>query len=600
MQHFWYLGVTEPLDPGICDFEETNSCKYFYNSTNASEYQWIRRVGMLQSGIFGPNNDAYGKINGYFMFADSFNGKPGDAALLSFAEFNILRKSSSLRFAYMIFGDGTTLNILTQTSNNIRLNLWTKTGHQNYYWMKDCVHLPSYTNQNIIFVANNNVTDSGIYGYIALDNVYVEGSDCPDIDVQCDFEDEDFLCGYLNFTQWSMGNEWMVVSYNSKIDTATLNVDAGKFLWSISDRNLTYMISPELEVNAPSCVTFQYYANTTNRHTFALGIQFILENIDGSFTFPIAWVTVSVTDDKWELGQFDINENHAGIRLMIGNVLGQVGLDNIRVSQGQCKGHTCQGQFQCGNYCIDPSKVCDCVFDCPDRSDEALCYPKSKKMCESTDLYQLVCPHVWGKMVSLDKGQSFLARFQDSALLVVELGHNCSNFTTDLNKIVGDVYFQASQLKEELEYCADVTFRKLFCDSFVTYNITYADDLEIPYFKGLDIFFTDEIEQCTMKFQNFLNLKKHRINRDNMIFFLLNMTSCWEHLSFTNQQVIIISLQDNHIDTPVLFEGRMLSGMSQRYHQLIILTLVEESCIKPFYHLGHTYDYVAGWMDERD
>lgn len=114
----------------------------------------------------------------------------------------------------------------------------------------------------------------------------------------------------------------------------------GKFLWSISDRNLTYMISPELEVNAPSCVTFQYYANTTNRHTFALGIQFILENIDGSFTFPIAWVTVSVTDDKWELGQFDINENHAGIRLMIGNVLGQVGLDNIRVSQGQCKGHS--------------------------------------------------------------------------------------------------------------------------------------------------------------------------------------------------------------------------------------------------------------------
>lgn len=112
------------------------------------------------------------------MFADSFNGKSGDAALLSFAEFNI-RKSSSLRFAYMIFGDGTTMNILTQTSNNISLNLWTKTGHQNYYWMKDCVHLPSYTNQNIIFVANNNVTDSGIYGYIALDNVYVEGSDCP-------------------------------------------------------------------------------------------------------------------------------------------------------------------------------------------------------------------------------------------------------------------------------------------------------------------------------------------------------------------------------------------------------------------------------------
>lgn len=212
-------------------------------------------------------------------------------------------------------------------------------------------------------------------------------------------------------------------------------------------------------------------------------------------------------------------------------------------------------------------------------------------MCESTDLYQLVCPHVWGKMVSLDKGQSFLARFQDSALLVVELGHNCSNFTTDLNKIVGDVYFQASQLKEELEYCADVTFRKLFCDSFVTYNITYADDLEIPYFKGLDIFFTDEIEQCTMKFQNFLNLKKHRINRDNMIFFLLNMTSCWEHLSFTNQQVIIISLQDNHIDTPVLFEGRMLSGMSQRYHQLIILTLVEESCIKPFYQYVQLQGY---------
>lgn len=49
-----------------------------------------------------------------------------------------------------------------------------------------------------------------------------------DIDVQCDFEEEDFLCGYLNFTQWSMGNEWMVVSYNSKIDTATLNVEAGK------------------------------------------------------------------------------------------------------------------------------------------------------------------------------------------------------------------------------------------------------------------------------------------------------------------------------------------------------------------------------------
>ncbi|CAG2218759.1 BDKRB2 [Mytilus edulis] len=69
------------------------------------------------------------------------------------------------------------------------------------------------------------------------------------------------------------------------------------------------------------------------------------------------------------------------------------------------------------------------------------------------------------------------------------------------------------------------------------------------------------------------------------------MTSCWEHLSFTNQQVFIISLHDNHIDNPVLFEGRMLSGMSQGYHRHQLILLADDSCIKPFYQYVQLQGY---------
>jgi hypothetical protein len=112
------------------------------------------------------------------MYVDSSNGETGDISYLSFTTF-ISGNTSSLRFSFHMLGDDVgTLDVLSQntdTSTYTVSNLWTRTGHQDIVWNKDCIQLLPNTRQNIFFQATKG---SGFNGDIAIDNIYVVEHEC--------------------------------------------------------------------------------------------------------------------------------------------------------------------------------------------------------------------------------------------------------------------------------------------------------------------------------------------------------------------------------------------------------------------------------------
>ena len=113
------------------------------------------------------------------MYVESSHGNPGDISYLSFPSF-ISGNKGSLRFSVHMLGDDVgTLNVFsTNTDTSTVTYHWTRTGHQDLVWKKDCIQLLPNTRQNIFFQATKS---SGFNGDIAIDNIYVVDRDCPGI-----------------------------------------------------------------------------------------------------------------------------------------------------------------------------------------------------------------------------------------------------------------------------------------------------------------------------------------------------------------------------------------------------------------------------------
>ncbi|VDI15470.1 Hypothetical predicted protein, partial [Mytilus galloprovincialis] len=324
------------LNEVTCSFEGQNSCKYSTNSTTGSNYQWTRRGGRTPSDMTGPYGDADGDFNGHFMYAASSNGQPGDMTYLSFPSF-ISYNPSSLHFSYNMWGtDIGTLDIQSQSiASSIVTKLWNRTGEQSQYWTKDCIPITTNIVQIIQFVATK---VSGSNGDIAVDNIYVAEGSCSDKSLVCDFEDGTFLCGYINGTSLTNEGSWVSVLHNSDNAAATASTGNGRFIWSASNSNESILLSPEMTVSSPTCITFQYYTKFPQPFGGYLSIYVIKISSSRNESSINVWSTNTDTGNTWKTGQFElpINNTDYHYRMMVYKSNGEVGLDKINVSTSGC------------------------------------------------------------------------------------------------------------------------------------------------------------------------------------------------------------------------------------------------------------------------
>lgn len=106
-------------------------------------------------------------------------------------------------------------------------------------------------------------------------------------------------------------------------------------MWSESVKDRTALISPKFEVNATSCITFQYYTKFQDSNTSSLSVYASPVETDGGLNRSRLW---SINRDSvgWKLGLLELTGNALRVHLNIVNVLGQVGLDKFNIASGKC------------------------------------------------------------------------------------------------------------------------------------------------------------------------------------------------------------------------------------------------------------------------
>ncbi|CAC5395313.1 CORIN [Mytilus coruscus] len=386
--------LLDPVSGTVCtrvDHTEGTSSEYFQPEKNGDGCDSVFALddvviseGMCKENT-GQYGDAYVNLGGHFMYVESSHGQPGDTTYLSFPSFTS-NNPSSLYFSYHMLGDDIgTLDIMSKnTGTSTVTQLWTKTGQQDMAWVKGCVSLPPDTEQNIYFVATK---ASGFKGDIAVDNIFVMDGSCPETSVPCNFEDKTFLCGYRNNTNLLSDSGWTSVSYDSDNIAAAASSNTGRFLYCNSStfQDGCSVLSPMLLVTEKSCISFDYFTKFMTGYNSSLSVYMMSYNF-GNVLWTPAW-SMRRESGAWSLGQFEYTGNLTEASLIINMQLGQAGIDNITIVPGDCQEISCPGQFSCGDYCIDLSKVCDLNFDCEDHSDETTLCDRSIS-CDFEDKFR--------------------------------------------------------------------------------------------------------------------------------------------------------------------------------------------------------------------
>jgi hypothetical protein len=116
--------------------------------SNADDINWSRRSGSTPSFQTGPSADFDpGNANGYYMYTEASNQRPGQTARLESPVFNSIKsgQTCNVTFAYHMYGNqmGTLKVSAVETDKNTETVIWSKTGNQGNRWFSLTVRVPS-------------------------------------------------------------------------------------------------------------------------------------------------------------------------------------------------------------------------------------------------------------------------------------------------------------------------------------------------------------------------------------------------------------------------------------------------------------------------
>uniref|UniRef100_W5MY12 MAM domain-containing protein n=1 Tax=Lepisosteus oculatus TaxID=7918 RepID=W5MY12_LEPOC len=164
-----------PCSPaGYCDFE-TNLCGWT-NIEVVDEGDWIRSRGNTPNINTGPGIDhTTNTTKGYYVYADSSVGSPGDRIMLVSEIFQPAVEGSCLSFWYHMYGQNIGnlslyINNRTLHTNGNKLGslIWRKSGNQGNNWSEGMVTVDFWEPYWFIFVYEKGL---GLMGDVALDDI---------------------------------------------------------------------------------------------------------------------------------------------------------------------------------------------------------------------------------------------------------------------------------------------------------------------------------------------------------------------------------------------------------------------------------------------
>ncbi|KAL3890614.1 hypothetical protein ACJMK2_002896 [Sinanodonta woodiana] len=330
----------------ICDFTQPYLCGLQSNHTEDSLYQWQ---------IY----NAVSLTDGSYLTVDSSYGRPGD---VSYAWFPPVHTSSTTKliFDYHMLGRSEVfknLTVLFKTHFGLTTldQLCCNRGNR---WIFKCLPLPANVQGAVYFRAT--WKDSSL-GDIYLDNVGLIEEDCPNQSVMCDFDADDFICGYRG---WERTNQ-----------------SQNHFMASSDPSQVSILLSPIAVYKGPACLAFDYISSM-DRYTWAgtgFRVKVNFETTSGYHSVGVFSVYADTGND-WQSRQIQIPDlnNATGFWIEFNTFgRGYYAVDNIKLKHGECLLSTCSAdQFACIEKCIPIEMECDKKVDCANGRDEKVsCMP---------------------------------------------------------------------------------------------------------------------------------------------------------------------------------------------------------------------------------
>ncbi|KAK3595698.1 hypothetical protein CHS0354_026918 [Potamilus streckersoni] len=331
----------------ICDFNHPYLCGLQINHTEDSLYKWqIYNTASLTEGSYLQVDSSYGEL--------------GD---ISYAWLPPVHTSSATKliFDYHMFGrneDFENLTVLFETQSGLTTldQLCCSRGNR---WIFKCLPLPANAQGAVYFKATRKDALIDIF----LDNVGLIEEDCPIQSVTCDFDTDDFSCGYRG---WKRTNQ-----------------SQNHFMVSSDPRAVDILLSSSAVYEGPACVAFDYKFSLDRNTWLGTGfrVKVIFEMTSGYHSVGLFSMTEDTGND-WQSRQIQIPDQNNATGFWIefsAYGRGYFAIDNIILKSVECSLPltTCAAdKFACIEKCIPKEMECNKKMDCENGRDEKVsCMP---------------------------------------------------------------------------------------------------------------------------------------------------------------------------------------------------------------------------------
>ncbi|XP_069046931.1 MAM and LDL-receptor class A domain-containing protein 1 [Lepisosteus oculatus] len=346
-----------PCSPaGYCDFE-TNLCGWT-NIEVVDEGDWIRSRGNTPNINTGPGIDhTTNTTKGYYVYADSSVGSPGDRIMLVSEIFQPAVEGSCLSFWYHMYGQNIGnlslyINNRTLHTNGNKLGslIWRKSGNQGNNWSEGMVTVDFWEPYWFIFVYEKGL---GLMGDVALDDIQLLLGLCstsPSVTAvptlpptqmpganDCDFEVD--LCGWQQDP--NEGSDWR--RQQGSMGTGSLGPAEDHTTGSVrghyilvegngqTEKAVARIRSPLVAVGLEGlCLMFWY-------HMYGGKVGSLIVSNGNASNKTMLWMKTGTWGPQWNYAQIHITGAH-NIQIIFEGIRedGAIALDDISFNPDSC------------------------------------------------------------------------------------------------------------------------------------------------------------------------------------------------------------------------------------------------------------------------
>ncbi|XP_077692352.1 apical endosomal glycoprotein [Eretmochelys imbricata] len=277
------------VQAGACGPQE--SCSFEANACGFSsswQYTWARQSNVTGTAMAGPPTDhTVGTARGYYMIVDTSKGSlpRGQAATLSSGQYRPLTHPQCLGFWYQLSPSDPGSLTVGVKEKGVQRRLFSVSSVQGDAWRYGKVTVQVAQDWQVTFEV---VSAGGELSYVALDDLHLKASSCPEPG-SCDFESD--TCGWTSPSDHTLGSYtwgWKSgASPGPEVDH-TLGTTAGHYVYFDASvlgpgGNAARLLSEHLPATTGACLRFWYHMDFPE-HFYSGKLRVKLYSMAGELT----------------------------------------------------------------------------------------------------------------------------------------------------------------------------------------------------------------------------------------------------------------------------------------------------------------------------